>query len=60
MMVLNPTPPTPQTTTVLPALTCAVFSTDPMPVVTAQPINAATGKGTAFGSGTQLSLGTTA
>ena len=56
---LSPTPPAPKTATLLPGRTCAVFSTAPTPVVTAHPINAATASGTASGSGTQHSCGTT-
>ena len=59
MMMLSPTPPAPKTATVLPGRTWAVFSAAPTPVVTAQPISAATVRGTSFSRGTQHTAGTT-
>ena len=44
--VASPTPPSPWISTVAPASTCAVFSTAPTPVCTAQPITQATSSGT--------------
>src|SRR5215470_2402172 len=40
-----PTPPAPNTTTDEPGVTCAVFKAAPVPVVTAQPSNAARSSG---------------
>ena len=37
MIALNPTPPSPNTATDVPAATRAVFTTAPTPVITAQP-----------------------
>src|SRR5829696_6396458 len=54
-----PTPPQPSTTAVSPGRTRAVLVTAPTPVVTAQPISAATGKGTSSGIGTAADSGTT-
>ena len=47
----SPTPPSPMTATLAPAGTWAVFSTAPTPVVTQQPMSAATAGSTPSGSG---------
>ena len=44
----KPTPPTPKITTLSPALTPAVFSTAPAPVITAQPMMAVTSRLVSF------------
>jgi hypothetical protein len=44
LTALSPTPPAPKITTESPALTFAVFKTDPAPVTTPQPSNAACAK----------------
>src|SRR5260221_3504323 len=44
-MTEMPTPPAPNTTTEEPGVTCAVFKAAPVPVVTAQPSNAARSSG---------------
>ena len=46
----RPTPPRPTTATVVPARTCAVLTTAPTPVSTAQPKSAASSSGRSFGS----------
>jgi hypothetical protein len=48
---LSPTPPTPNTATVLPGRTRAVLITAPTPVITPQPTRAATARGTSPGIG---------
>ena len=58
-VAMQPTPPAPNTATLLPGRTRVVFSTAPTPVVTAQPINAATVSGTSLLNGTQHSCDTT-
>ena len=59
MMMLRPTPPAPNTATLLPGRRWAVLSTAPTPVVTAQPMSAATVGGMSLSSTTQHSSGTT-
>jgi hypothetical protein len=56
----SPTPPQPTMQVGAPGGTWAVFTTAPIPVATAQPINAATSGGTAAEIGTQAAAGTTA
>ena len=53
-------PPQPNTATLVPGATRAARSTAPTPVATAQPMTAATSKGTPSGSGTAPPAGTTA
>ena len=53
-------PLAPKTATEEPGFTPAVLITEPTPVVTAQPMRAATADGTLSERGTQLSCGTTA
>ncbi len=48
-IALIPTPPPPKTATEEPGWIFAVFSAAPAPVMTPQPISAATSKGTSFG-----------
>ena len=55
----SPTPPTPNTATVLPGGTRAVFVTAPMPVSTAQPTSAALSSGASAGSFTTERAGAT-
>ena len=50
LTALSPTPPAPKITTESPALTLAVFNTEPAPVTTPQPSNAAWAKGISFGT----------
>src|SRR5216683_2790111 len=54
-----PTPPQPTTATVAPGSTLAVLITEPTPVMTPQPISAATSKGTSSSIFTAPSRGTT-
>ena len=58
--MFRPTPPQPSTATLSPARTCATLITEPTPVITPQPLIAATGKGTASGIGVTASLRTSA
>jgi hypothetical protein len=51
MIMLRPIPPQPITAVELPALARAVLMTAPTPVATAQPMTAATSKGTSAGMG---------
>ncbi len=44
-MAFRPTPPQPRTTTLVPGLTLAAFTTDPNPVMTPQPMRHADEKG---------------
>ena len=55
----RPTPPRPMTATLAPAGTCAVLSTAPTPVVTQQPIRAATAGSVPSGRGIAAAAGTT-
>ncbi len=50
LTALSPTPPAPKITTESPALTFAVFETEPAPVTTPQPSDAAWAKGISFGT----------
>ncbi len=59
MTAERPTPPQPITTTDAPGSTLAVFQTAPTPVVTAQPISAATSIGTSDGMRIAPASGTT-
>jgi hypothetical protein len=45
LTALSPTPPAPKITTVSPALTFAVFKTEPAPVTTPQPSKRSLGEG---------------
>ena len=56
----SPTPPSPMTATDAPAGTAAVLSTAPTPVVTQQPMSAATAGSVPSGSGIAAAAGTTA
>src|SRR5713226_4358189 len=58
-ITFNPTPPTPNTATLLPAVTAAVLNTAPTPVITAQPISAALSSGASSGSFTHALAGAT-
>jgi hypothetical protein len=49
LTALSPTPPAPKITTVSPALTFAVFKTEPAPVTTPQPSSAAWANGSSLG-----------
>ncbi len=55
----SPTPPSPMTATVAPAGTAAVLSTAPTPVVTQQPMSAATAGSVPSGTGIAAAAGTT-
>ena len=55
----SPTPPAPMTTTLSPARTPAVLTTAPKPVVTAQPISAASSGGVPGSIGIAASCATT-
>ena len=55
----SPTPPRPMTATLAPGGTSAVLRTAPTPVVTQQPISAATAGSTPSGIGMAASTGTT-
>ncbi|CAB5060332.1 unannotated protein [freshwater metagenome] len=57
--MFKPTPPQPNTATVEPGLTLAVFITAPYPVSTAQLINAARSSGISLGITTAPDAGTT-
>jgi hypothetical protein len=59
IMTLRPAPPAPKTATLLPGRTRAVLSAAPTPVVTAQPMSAATVRGMSLPSTTQHASGTT-
>ena len=50
-MTLRPTPPQPKTATVMPTRASGLLMTEPTPVVTQQPMRAATGMGTSSGMG---------
>ena len=54
----SPTPPSPMTATDDPGRTSAVFTAAPTPVVTQQPIRAATSGGTPSGIGIAAAAGT--
>ena len=56
---LSPTPPAPMTRTLAPGSTWAVFITAPIPVITEQPMSAATSKGTSGSIFTTPSTGST-
>ena len=55
----SPTPPSPMTATLAPAGTWAVFRTAPTPVVTQQPMSAATAGSTPSGRAMAAASGTT-
>ena len=57
-MQFSPTPPQPNTATVLPARTRAVLTAAPKPVITPQPISAACAKGISLGMTTGATAGT--
>jgi hypothetical protein len=59
-MTLNPTPPQPSTTAVLPSTTRAAFTAEPKPVITAHPKIAATLYGIPSTSFKTAASGTTA
>ena len=59
MIADSPTPPSPTTTTDSPGRTRAVSSTAPTPVVTAQPMSAATSGGVRGSMGMAASAATT-
>src|SRR4029079_14138508 len=54
----NPTPPSPMTTTLAPGWTAPVFVIAPTPVVTQQPISAATAWGVVGSTGIAAAAGT--
>ena len=59
-MTFSPTPPAPNTATVVPGWTCAVLMAAPTPVVTPQPTSAAWPNGTSLSMGTAAISGTVA
>ena len=58
-ITLRPTPPHPKTATVMPTLAAGMLITEPTPVVTQQPMSAATCMGTPSGMGWQACWGAT-
>ncbi len=56
--MLSPTPPQPSTATLSPRCTRATLTTEPKPVITPQPLIAATAKGTPSGMGVTASFRT--
>ena len=58
--MFNPTPPQPNTTTLSPGRTPAVYIAAPTPVATAHPTSAAAFRGASRRTGMQLASGTTA
>ena len=59
-IAFRPTPPAPNTATLLPGATCAVLKTAPTPVVTAHPRRAHLSSGASGGSFTAAVAGATA
>ena len=58
-MTLRPIPPVPNTAMLAPGVTAAVLMTEPTPVMTEHPINAATSRGMSFLMGTAQEAGMT-